>query len=194
MRVGPGPYLMPGEIAGLVAELVVLAAGAAQAQTQDAGGACRRVKVVRGEVSRSLARGTTVGVTAAQQVRLRRPRTRCPPAVAVGRTVPPLASGLQSWEVEVDRDDARGGRYGETLALETSLGKVAGRLQALTHLLAPVGVALGAGGTEAAPSTGPFSCRRRHLGRRSPLRAEKRGRSGRRDLPGRTGGSVRYVG
>ncbi len=54
-------------------------------------------------------------------------RTLCLPATDQGGAPPPLAPALQSWEVEVERGDARGGHYGETLSLETSLGTVVGR-------------------------------------------------------------------
>lgn len=143
--------------------MILLAAGPAAAGTVETDGAvvCQRVKVVRGEASRSLARGAIVGVAADQDARLRRPRTLCLPAVVAGQPAPALADGLQSWAVKLPRGDVRGGHYGQSVAVETPLGPVTGTLQALTRLLSPVGVAPGAGGA-GGPGTAstPLACHR----------------------------------
>lgn len=151
-----------GGLVGLAIGLALLATGAAHAgaSTDAATVVCHRAKVVRGEAGRALARGAIVGVTTDQTARLRRPRTVCLPAVAAGATAPPLTDGLQSWQVRLPRDDRRGGRYGDTVALETALGDVTGELEALTRLVAPVGVALGTGGAGSPPTSAALACHR----------------------------------
>jgi hypothetical protein len=162
MRLAHASDVHRGGIVGLLIGLALLSTGAVWAGTTDTDTAvvCQRAKLVRGEARRALARGAVVGVTADQEARLRRPRTVCLPAVAAGQTAPPLGVGLQSWQVRLARDDRRDGRYGETVALATELGTVAGELRSLTRLLAPVGIALGAGGAASPTASASLACHR----------------------------------